>query len=98
MEGTLTTRPHHWKARALHLNVDAGNIEGRLRVQLQDETGRAVDGFGLEDCDPLHADTLDQPVTWKGRGDLGLLHDRMIALKFFFTPEVELYSYSLKPL
>ena len=98
MEGTLTTRPHHWKARALHLNVDAGHVEGKLWVQLQDETGRALDGFGREDCDPLHADTLDQPLTWKGRGDLGLLHDRMIALKFFFTPGVELYSYTLKPL
>lgn len=97
MGGTLTTRPHHWKARALHINVDVGTDEGRLRVQLQDETGRTLEGFGVEDCDPICEDSIDKPVTWQGRSDLGLHHDRMVAVKFFFSPEVDLYSYTLKP-
>ena len=33
----------------------------------------------------------------QGQGDLTALHDRMVAVKFFFSPEVKLYSYTLKP-
>ena len=30
-----------------------------LKVQLQDETGRAFSGFGAEDCEPIVEDALD---------------------------------------
>ena len=93
MDGTLTTRPHHWKAKELEVNADAGG--GALSVQLQDETGRALEGFAARDCDPIRQDTTDTPITWRGQGDLSSLHDRMVALKFVFSPEVKLYSYTL---
>ena len=32
-----------------------------LKVQLQDETGRAFSGFGAEDCEPIVEDALDAP-------------------------------------
>ncbi len=68
---------------------------GRLRVQLQDETGRACEGFGDEDCEPIGEDTVDEVVKWKG-GDVRSLEGKMVALKFTFSPEVRLYSYTLE--
>ena len=97
MRGTLTTRPHHWKAGALQVNADAGIAECELRVQLQDETGRVLEGFGVGECDPICEDVLDKRVTWRGCRDLSGFRDKMVAVKFFFTPEVELYSYTLVP-
>ena len=96
MEGNLTTRPYHWEARALHVNVQAQG--GTLKVQLQDETGQALEGFACDACDAISEDTIDRQVTWQGQGDLTALHDRMVAAKFYFTPEVKLCSYTLKPM
>jgi hypothetical protein len=95
MEGTLTSRPHHWKAEALHVNVQA--MGGRLKAQLQDETGQPIEGFTYAACDAISEDTIDTQITWHGQGDLTALRDRMVAVKFFFTPEVKLYSYTLRP-
>ena len=95
MPGTLTTRPHLFKADGLRVNVDAA--AGTLTAQLQDETGRAVEGLADEDCDPIAEDAIDKPVTWKGRGDLSALRDRMIAIRFRFTHTVKLFSYTLNP-
>ncbi len=95
MEGSLLTRPHHWKASDLRVNVQAAG--GALRVQLQDETKTPVAGHTFADCDPIGEDTLDQRVTWQGRGDLSALRDRMVAVQFRLTPEVRLYSYTLTP-
>ena len=94
MEGSLTTRPHHWKASELRVNTQAAR--GALRVQLQDETKTPLTGYTFADCDPVSEDTLDKRVTWQGKGDLSALHDQMVAVKFKFTPEVRLYSYTLQ--
>jgi len=93
MEGILVTRPHHWNAAKVRVNVQAPN--GRLRVQLQDETGRACEGFGDEDCEPIGEDAVDEVVKWKG-GDVRSLEGKMVALKFTFSPEARLYSYTLE--
>ena len=67
-----------------------------LKVQLQDETGRAFAGFGAEDCEPIAEDTLDAPVRWRGSGDVCSLIGKMVALQFSFLPEDKLYSYTLR--
>ena len=41
-----------------------------LKVQLQDETGRASAGFGAEDYEPIAEDALDTPVRGRGSGDV----------------------------
>ncbi|MBN64778.1 MAG: hypothetical protein CME20_25750 [Gemmatimonadetes bacterium] len=94
MEGILVTRPHHWHAAEVRVNVHA--LHGGLKVQLQDEMGHAFAGFGDADCQPICADAIDEVVTWKG-GDVRSLQGRMVALKFTFCPEDKLYSYTLTP-
>ena len=46
MARTLVTRPHHWNAAEVRVNVQLPT--GGLKVQLQDETGRAFAGFGAD--------------------------------------------------
>ena len=45
-EGVVVTRPHHWQARELRVNVES--LTGGLKVQLQDETGLPFDVFPPE--------------------------------------------------
>ena len=94
MEGTLVTRPHHWNAAEVRVNVQSPT--GGLKVQLQDETGRAFAGFSTDDCEPIAEDALDAPVRWRGSGDVRSLSGKMVALQFSFLPEDKLYSYTLR--
>ena len=95
-EGVVVTRPHHWQARELRVNVQS--LTGGLKAQLQDETGRAFEGFSTGEVEPVRADAVDAAVSWKGRArDLRELKGRMVALRFTLGPEDRLYSYTLVP-
>ena len=48
----------------LNAQVEAG---GSLRVEVQDEDGRVVDGYSLADSDPFQGDEVDHRPSWKGR-------------------------------
>ena len=75
---------------------DVQSPTGGLKVQLQDETGRAFAGFGAEDCEPIVEDALYAPVCWRGSGDVRSLIGKMVALQFSFSSEDKLYSYTLR--
>ncbi len=95
-EGVVVTRPHHWKACELRVNVQS--LTGGLKVQLLDETGRPFDRFSTSEVEPVRADSVDAPVSWKEKGrDLRELEGRMVALRFTLGPEDRLYSYTLGP-
>jgi len=93
MPGTLVTRPQRWSCDRLTLNAAVN--QGEIRVQLQDETGKAVKGFTLADCDPIRGDGTSLPVTWHGSDQASAVKDRMIALQFRITYGAKLYSYTL---
>ena len=95
MRGTLVTRPHHWDAGEVSVNLQSER--GGVSVQLQDETGRALEGFGEGDCDAVREDAIDRVVTWGGGADVRSLEGRMVALKFTISPGDRLFSYTLKP-
>ena len=68
-EGELLTGLVCLASNEVHLNVDASG--GSVAVAMVDcQTGRAVPGFALEDCDVIAVDSLDHTVTWRGRSDL----------------------------
>ena len=62
-EGVVVTRPHHWSACELRVNVQS--LTGRLKVQLEVETGRAFDGFSTGELEAVRTDAVDAPVSWK---------------------------------
>jgi hypothetical protein len=64
--------------RQLRVNADAAR--GELRVELLDEEGGGLPGYGAEDCEPLREDGVRQAVCWKERE--GLPTERPIRLRF----------------
>ena len=78
--GELVTRPLLLEGDALRLNY-ATSAAGSLRVEVQDESGQALPGFGLEEMDPVFGDQLDAPVAWKAGGDLSGLRGRPVRLR-----------------
>lgn len=77
-KGELITKPLIFDGTKLALNMLS---QGETRVEVQDEAGKAIPGFALDDCTPLKGDLIDQAVTWKG-GSLSTLAGKPVRLRF----------------
>ncbi len=88
--GRLTTSPLTLGAGGLTVNVDVAR-GGSLRAAVLDETGRPIEGYGLDDCAPIFAGGLDAALTWKKRSaNLGGRRVRLV----FELHQATLYALS----
>ena len=71
----FTTPPLAFEGNRLDLNVKTSG-GGTVLVELQDERGNPVDGYNLDDCDPIFCDEIDRTVTWAGNGAVSAPGDR----------------------
>ena len=70
----------------------ATSQQGSLRVEVQDEDGRPVEGFRLADCPEIRGDSVEHVVSWKRGADLGRLAGKTIRLRFQLH-DADLYSF-----
>jgi len=67
--GEVVTRPIRFEGRRLVINT-ATSAVGSVRIELQDEVGRPLPGFTLDDCEPIYGDEIARTVAWAGgRGE-----------------------------
>jgi hypothetical protein len=78
--GELTTHPIRFDAEDLIINaeVEAG---GRLRVEVQDDSGGAIAGYALGDSDAFAGDEVRHRPSWRGR-TLSELAGRVLKFRF----------------
>jgi hypothetical protein len=80
--GTLVTRPLTFEGNRLVLNIDTG-ATGSAQVGLQDENGKPIEGFGIDDCVYINGDHMEIEVEWMGREhDVSALAGRPVRLAF----------------
>lgn len=67
--GEAVTREIMFSGNRLSLNsrVRPG---GSIRVAILNADGSELEGFGLEDCDPIQGDYLQKAVTWRGNANI----------------------------
>jgi hypothetical protein len=85
----VITRPLVLDQTTIHINADARG--GEIRVGLLYGQGKAVTGYGIEDCVPLTGDILDGEVTWNLAPEESMLARRPRALQISLRPD-DLYS------
>lgn len=91
-QGEFTTPPLRFSGEQLLLNVDTSS-SGEARVEIQDENGKPIPGFALEDCDLIHsANEIHRPVRWNGKSDLRSLAGRPVRLRFVLR-DLDLYAF-----
>jgi hypothetical protein len=88
--GTMTTKPFRFDGNKLHLNY-ATSAAGSIWVELQQENGRPIPGFGLDDCDEILGDQIARVVTWDGKSDVSGLNRAVIRMRVRMK-DVDLYS------
>ena len=91
----MTTRLICLSGSRLVVNYST-SAAGSLRVEIQDETGRPIPGFSLQDSRELFGDSVEQTVSWKGMSDLSSLTGRTARLRFSLK-DADLYSLRFRP-
>jgi hypothetical protein len=66
--GYVLTRPLLLSNEAeLFVNVVVSGTGGSLRAELRDDDNHVIEGFSLDESDPVSTSGYAQPVTWQGR-------------------------------
>ncbi len=89
--GVVTTAPAHNSGTPLGVNYTTRD-GGTLRVEVLDEKNAVIDGYGRDDCLPLSADSVNEPVHWKTKDTLPDTPES-IRLRFFLK-NASLYSFN----
>jgi hypothetical protein len=92
--GEFTTPPLVFDGRELHLNLETSAV-GLARVELQDESGKPLDGYTLDNCDRIHTtNSTDRVVTWRrGNADVSALAGKPVRLHFELQSGAKLYAF-----
>lgn len=89
-ECEMVTRPLRFQGTRLEINYST-SAGGRLRVEVQDEMGRVLPGYSLEESRALVGDSLAQAVTWSKQVGVASLAGRVIRLRYVMQ-ETDLFA------
>ena len=77
-----------------YLFVNANAAGGSLKAEVLDAEGNVVEGYSLDECIPMTADSCCAKLTWKGADDLSFLQNKGFCLRFV-QENTEFYSFWL---
>lgn len=88
--GELITKAFKFTGNQLSMNF-ASSAAGGIEVEIQDESGKPIPGFSLENSNSHFGDSIERAVTWKTNSDLSKLVGQAIRLRFVLR-DADLYS------
>ena len=78
-KAALTTKPLRFDGTSLVANLETS--QGSLRAELQDASGRAIEGFALADSVAATGNGIEKPLRWRS-ADVGKLGGRAVRVRF----------------
>jgi hypothetical protein len=88
--GEVITVPVVFAGSRLMVNCRAP--DGQLQVELQDEQGKPLDGFQLDQSVPFAADSTSAKMTWSSGAEIGQWEGKPVRLRFVLK-NADLYSF-----
>ena len=92
-EGVLTTHPLVFQGS--RLTVNAAAAEGGVAVEILDDGGRPLAGYGRQECLLTAFDSTRQEVAWRENADLASLRGQPVRLRFYLT-NADLYGFQIR--
>ncbi len=89
--GELITKPLTFAGSELRINF-ATSAAGSLRVEIQDQDGKPIEGFALADSPEHFGDSVERVVSWNQGTDVSALKGRVVKLRFYLK-DADLYSF-----
>ncbi len=93
--GEFVTKALIFDGRELVINYSTSAV-GSIQVEILDEHGVPLSGFGLEDCTPIFGDEIERVVHWDDVGDLATHAGRPVRLRFVMDKVADIYSLRFK--
>lgn len=88
--GELRTKPFRFSGDRLELNLSTSAVGG-IRVEIQDEAGKALDGFAAADCLEAFGNEIGRVVRWKSGPNLASLAGTTVRLRLAMK-DCDLYA------
>ena len=88
--GEMITKPFVFAGKELTINF-ATSAAGSVRVEIQDDAGEPLPGYGLDNATELIGDEIDRVVSWRGGPDVSKLAGRPVRLRFVMK-DADVYS------
>jgi len=82
--GYVLTRPLLHDEAELFVNVVVPGDGGSVRGELRDDDNHVLEGFSLDDSDPVNTSGYAQPMTWQGRS-IGAAPSTEVRIRFEVT-------------
>ncbi|MEI6518652.1 MAG: hypothetical protein WCO98_01195 [bacterium] len=92
--GELITNPLIFTGDNLYINAST-SAAGSIFVEIQDEEGKSLSGYTLEDAQPWFGDELNAVVEWKNDADVSHLAGQPIRLRFVMK-DADIFSLQFK--
>ena len=93
--GEFTTRPLIFSGERLVLNV-ATSAVGSIRVEIQDASGKPIEGYRMEDSREFYGDEIAATAQWRGKSDVGKLAGKPVKLRIQMR-DADIYSFRFSP-
>ncbi len=93
--GELVTKPLVFDGDEMVINFSS-SAAGGVQVEIQDASGKPIEGFTLADCPPVFGDSIKRKVNWLDSSSLGKLSGQPVRLRFV-CKDADLYSFRFRP-
>ncbi len=93
--GYVVTRPLVFAGKELEINF-ATSAAGSIRCELQDERGKPIPGFALEECAEIYGDRVEHVVHWEQGSSVESLAGKPVRLKIALK-DADVYSLRFRP-
>ncbi len=97
--GEFVTKPFTYQGDSLVLNFET-SAAGSIRLELQDERGRPISGYELENFPPLWGDKIEHTVAWTANPQWGTSLKKLEGLPIrlrVVLRDADLYSMQFRP-
>jgi len=88
--GEMVTKPFTFEGRELVVNF-ATSAAGFIKVEIQDEAGKPVSGYSINDAEETIGDDIERVISWKKGSDVSTLAGKTVRLRFLMK-DADIYS------
>lgn len=88
--GEITTKPFTFLGHELEINYST-SAAGSVRIEFQNENGKPIPGFEMENCQEIIGNEIKRIVTWSGNADVGSLAGQKVRLKIHLK-DADMYA------
>jgi hypothetical protein len=92
--GEVITKPFIFSGNELEINYST-SAAGEIRFEIQDENGKLIPGFTMDESQILIGNEIARIVSWKGNENVSELASKPVRLRIYMK-DADLYSLRFK--